>query len=54
MIFVTVLLFDGGVCLAFHKGNDANLVKKIKSNREKVNLSLNKFEEFSLKKSLRP
>ena len=54
-VFVTftISLFDSGVCLPFNKGNELNLKRNHKSNLEKVNLSLNKPQDFSWKKSSR-
>ena len=39
----TFLLFDSRVCFPFNKGNEVKLKRNQKSNREKVNLSLNQF-----------
>ena len=44
-------MFDSGVCLPLNKGTELNLKKNQKSNSEKLNLSMNKNEDFSGKKT---
>ena len=51
-VFVTftLLLYDSEVWLPFKKENEVNLKRNQKSNWEKSKLSMNKFEDFFLKK----
>ena len=44
------LMFDSGVSFPLNKENKLNLKRNQKSHREKVNLSRNNFQDFSLKK----
>ena len=39
----TFLLLNSGVCVPFNRGNEVNLKKNQKSNREKTNTRVNKF-----------
>ena len=49
---LTLSLFDSGVFLLFNKEYELNLQRNHKSNREKVSLSLNKFNDFLKKKRI--
>ena len=49
---VTILLFGSGVCgLPSNNRNALNLKRNHKANREKSKLSVNKFQDFFLKKN---